>query len=205
MRSPKISPLPAGQYGLIYADPCWEQQMYSEKGYEKSPEEHYETLSLDELKSMRDDVVFATAHNAVLVMWTMWHMIDQALDLMECWGFKYKSGGPWIKRTVNGKHTMGTGYIMRGTTELFLIGTNGKPRTKNRSTRNLLLTDDLPDDVPIEDMTIIVDALRRDHSQKPDEMIPVLENLFEGPYLELFARTQRPGWTVWGNETEKFK
>lgn len=43
----------------------------------------------------------------------------------------------------------------------------------------------------------------REHSRKPDEMIPPIANLFDGLYLELFARTQRPGWTVWGNQ-DKF-
>lgn len=198
-----IKPFPTGQYSLIYADPCWEQKMYSDKGYEKSPEMHYDTMTLDELKSMRDHVVFATAPNSVMVMWTMFHMIDQALDLMHFWGFQYKTGGPWIKRTVHGKNTFGTGYILRGSAELFLIGTHGKPKIKNRATRNLLITGEWPED--IEDIPgIIVDTQRRDHSRKPDEIIPLIENLFNGPYLELFARTERPGWSVWGNETDKF-
>ncbi len=63
----------------------------------------------------------------------------------------------------------------------------GAPRITNHSTRNLLLTG----------------WPQREHSRKPDEMTPLIENLFDSPYLELFARTQRPGWTTWGNQTDK--
>ena len=98
---------------------------------------------------------------------------------------------------------MGTGYVLRSAAELFLIGALGAPRIKNRSTRNLLLTGEWPQR-PEDIDSIIVDSLRREHSRKPDEMIPLIENLFDGPYLELFVRTQRPGWPTWGNQTDKF-
>ena len=130
-------------------------------------------------------------------------LLPAALDLMRTWGFQFKTGGPWIKRAGNGNPAMGTGYVLRSAAELFLIGTLGAPRTKNKGQRNLLLTGDWPHRTEDID-SIIVDSLRREHSRKPDEMIPLIENLFDGPYLELFARTQRPGWTVWGNQTDKF-
>jgi N6-adenosine-specific RNA methylase IME4 len=122
---------------------------------------------------------------------------------MRAGGFRYKTGGPWIKRAHNGNPAMGTGYVLRSAAELFLIGTLGAPKIKNRSIPNLLLTGDCPER-PQDIDSIIVDSLRREHSRKPDEMIPLIENLFDGPYLELFARTQRPGWTVWGKQTYKF-
>lgn len=198
------NPIPAGQYGLIYADPAWHQEMYSDKGYQKSPEMHYDTMTLYEMKAMRDEILFRTAPNAVCVMWSMWNMLDQAMELMTAWGFTYTTGMPWIKRTINGKNTFGTGYVLRGCTEPVLIGTHGKPRIKHKKQRGLLITDDLPDDIAINDLSVVIDTQRREHSRKPDEMIPLLEGLFDGPYLELFARTKRPGWAVWGNQTEKF-
>jgi len=194
---------PSGQYGLVYFDPPWKYEMFSDKGLEKSPDKHYDTMSLDELKAMRDDVIFATAPDAVGIMWTTFALLDQALELMAAWGFKYKTGGPWIKRAGTGNPAMATGYILRSSAEIFLIGTVGRPRTKNKGQRNLLLTGEWPEDVS-EINAIIVDTLRREHSRKPDEMIPLIEALFEGPYLELFSRTTRPGWTCWGNQTEKF-
>src|ERR1017187_5509203 len=199
----KPPPFPAGQYGVIYCDPPWAYEMYSAKGYEKSPQEHYDCMSIDELKALRDPIVFATAPNAVCIMWATFALLPAALDLMRTWGFQFKTGGPWIKRAGNGNPAMGTGYVLRSAAELFLIGTLGAPRTKNKGQRNLLLTGDWPHRTEDID-SIIVDSLRREHSRKPDEMIPLIENLFEGPYLELFARTQRPGWTTWGNQTDKF-
>lgn len=194
---------PKSQHALIYADPAWQYEMRSDKGYDKSPDAHYECMDLDAMKALRDDILFATAPNAVLVMWTTFTFIDQALDLMAAWGFQYKTGGPWVKRTATGKPAFGTGYILRSTAELFLIGTVGQPEIKNKSTRNLLLTGEWPKTLDDID-AITVDTLRREHSRKPDEMYPLIENLFPGPYLELFARTQRSGWTAWGNQTEKF-
>lgn len=196
-------PIPPGQHELIYADPPWSYQMYSDKGYEKSPDVHYDCMSLSDLKALRDQIIFTTAPNAVCVMWTCFALLPQALDLMAAWGFQYKTGGPWIKRAGNGNPAMGTGYVLRSAAELFLIGTVGKPRVKNKGTRNVLLTGDWPNSIEQLD-SVIVDTLRREHSRKPDEMITLLEALFPGPYLELFARTRREGWNVWGNQTDLF-
>lgn len=132
---------------------------------------------------------------------------DTAIDLMTEWGFKYKTGGVWNKVTRHGKQSFGTGYILRNTTEPFLIGTIGAPKIKNKGTRDAFFTGEIPED--FTDVSAIaaitINALRREHSRKPPEMYEIIENLFEGDYMELFARTQRPGWTSWGNETTKFK
>jgi N6-adenosine-specific RNA methylase IME4 len=192
---------PDGQFGVIYADPPWAYQMYSDKGYDKSPDAHYQCMDLEAIKRL--PVMFAGAPNSVLVMWACFPMLPQALDLMAAWGFKYKTGGPWNKLTTDGRQAFGTGYVLRSASELFLIGTHGQPRIKNHSTRNVLFPGDAwPDN--LRDLGVIVNTLRREHSRKPDEMYGLLEGLFDGPYLELFARTSRPGWTSWGNETGKF-
>lgn len=177
--------------------------MYSSKGYEKSPQEHYDCMSIDALKALRDPIVFATAPHAVCIMWATFALLPAALDLMATWGFHTRRAARGSKRAGNSNPAMGTGYVLRSAAELFLIGTLGRPRIKNKGQRSLLLTGDCPERV--EDISsVIVDTLRREHSRKPDEMIPLIENLFEGPYLEFFARTQRPGWTTWGNQTDKF-
>lgn len=202
---------PSGQYGVIYLDPAWQYKMYSDKGYEKSPDKHYDCMTFEEMAAMRDQVLFAAAPNSVMVMWTVFpadgggqDFIQQALDLMKIYGFQRKTGGAWIKRAGTGNTAMGTGFILRGAAELFLIGTHGSPRIKNRSTKNALLTGEWPE--KIEDInSVTIDTLRREHSRKPDEMIPLIENLFEGPYLELFSRTKRSGWDAWGDETGKFQ
>ncbi len=201
--------IPSGQYGVIYVDPPWKYKMYGEAGYEKSPQKHYPCMSQEEMLALRDHVLFAAAPNSVMVMWTVFaadqerDFLVDAIELMRAWGFQRKTGGPWVKMAGTGNPSMGTGFILRGAAELFLIGTHGAPKIKNKGTRNLLLTGDWPKEID-DIQEIMVNTLRRQHSRKPDEMIPLIENLFEGPYLELFGRTQRPGWTVAGNQTDKF-
>jgi N6-adenosine-specific RNA methylase IME4 len=195
-------PFPRGQYGVIYIDPPWHQEMYSDKGNLKSPIQHYPTMTDEELIAMRDDILFAAGPNCVLFMWGLWNKLDFMTRLAEIWGFKFCTGGSWAKITKHGKQSFGTGYVLRGCSEPFIICTIGNPKIKNRGTRNHLFTGDVPEN--LNDLEIFVNAKLRDHSQKPDEMIGLIEALFDGPYLEAFARTERPGWTVWGNETDKY-
>lgn len=193
---------PPGQFGLIYADPAWQYTMYSDKGYEKSPDAHYTCMTIDELQNLRDSIMWAAAPDCVMFMWAVWPMMPQAIDLLKHYGFTYKTGGDWNKITVHGKQSFGTGYIFRTATEPFIIGTRGQPKIKNRRTRNCLFTGEVPED--LSQLGITISSLRREHSRKPDEMADLLMELFEGRYLEMFARTRRPGWEVAGNETEKF-
>lgn len=190
------NPFPKGQHGLIYADPAWAYEMYSEKGEAKSPYAHYDCMTMPELKALRDDILFANLPDSVLVMWAVFPMLPQALELMAHYGFTFCTGGPWVKLTSTGKRAFGTGYVLRGAAECFLIGTRGSPRIKNRATRNLLYSGDIPAD--LRDIGVTVNTQRREHSQKPDEMYTLLENLFDGPYLELFANETRAGWSSWG-------
>ena len=149
---------PQNQYRVLYADPPWQYTMRSDKGYEKSPQKHYDCMSDQELLAMRDDVLFATDTDSVLFMWAVWPKVPFALQLMEHWGFQYKTGGAWHKKTIHGKDAFGTGYIVRSACEPFIIGTHGNAEILNRSTRNI-----------IEDENLIVDAVR-EHSRKPDSV-----------------------------------
>lgn len=202
------NPFPPGQFGVIYADPPWKYEMYSEKGTEKCPP--YKCMSYDEMAAMRDDVLFASAPNSVLFMWTTWaadprtgtNHLQQALDLMAAWGFARVSGGSWHKTTRTGNPAMGMGYYFRSASEPFIIGVSGKPKVKNHGTRNALFTGDVPEN--LNDLGICISSLAREHSRKPDEMATLLQNLFDGPYLELFAETTRPGWSSWGKPTGRF-
>lgn len=177
-----------GSFGVLYADPAWQYEMWGDDtGYDKSPDAHYDCMRFDELAALRDDILFAMAPNCVCFMWAIWPKLDEAMRLMDVWGFKYKTGGAWHKKTVHDKTGFGTGYIMRSACEPFLIGTLGEPDILNRSTRNL------------------IEAKLRGHSRKPDCTYTLIENLFRGPYLELFARQTAPGWTACGNQVNKFQ
>ena len=175
------------KYGVIYADPPWYFKTYSNKGKDKSPEKHYSCMSLSDIISL--PVSELAKDDAVLLMWVVDPLLDQAFKVIDAWGFKYKTVGftcAKTNRTKMGFFT-GLGYWTRGNPEMCLLATKGKPKRISKSVPQLVVSE------------------RREHSRKPDIMYNHVENLLQGPYVELFARTKRPGWDSWGNQTDKFK
>lgn len=184
------------KYGAILADCPWAYDMRSEKGYAKSPEAHYDTMPLDEIKKL--PVGHLAGPDCYLFMWSTWPHLFQALEVMDAWGFEYVTGGSWTKRTPKGKVCFGTGYVLRSATEPFLVGKIGSPRPASRSERNLILA---PEDIPNA-----IEAVRREHSRKPPQMREMIERLVPSAFCcELFAREEWPGHDVWGNEVGKFE
>lgn len=180
-----ISLRPAGGFDLIMADPPWSYQMRSDKGYAKSPEAHYDTMSLEAIKAMQVEALASS--NAVLWLWALGNQLPQALEVITAWGFTFKTSGHWAKTTAAGKQTFGTGYLLRNSGEPFLIATRGRPKT-SRSVRSVII------------------APAREHSRKPDEAFKEAERLMpDAQRAELFSRQNRPGWTVWGHEVGKFE
>lgn len=176
---------PMGGYDLIMADPPWHYEMRSEKGEGKSPQSHYQTMSLDEIKTL--PVEMLAAPNCLLWLWAVGPMLPQALEVIDAWGFAYKTQGEWAKMTKNGKQHFGTGYILRNAGEPFLIATRGAPKT-TRSVRSVIMA-------PV-----------REHSRKPDEAFADAEKLMpQARRLELFSRQRRSNWDTWGNEADKFE
>lgn len=192
-----FAPLKPGAYGLILADPPWPYEMRSEAGYGKSPEAHYDTMSLEEIAALPVDEL--AAPDCLLVMWSTWPHLQQALRVMRCWGFRYITGGSWTKRTRDGHPTFGTGFVFRTTTEPFLVGSAGRPWIGSKAERNWIET--------VEDEFVAgIDGLRRQHSRKPDEMRAKCERIAPNVRrCELFAREPWPGADVWGNETAKWE
>jgi len=182
-----FAPLTPLKYGAIIADPPWSYEMYSERGLAKSPEAHYGTMSAEAIAAL--PVGHLAGRDCLLFLWSTWPHVPVALDVMRAWGFRYKTGGAWVKRTR--KHwgpAFGTGYILRSATEPFLIGTVGSPEISDRSVRNLL-----------------IDATRREHSRKPPEAREIVQRLLPRAFAcELFGREPWPGHEVWGNEVTKF-
>jgi N6-adenosine-specific RNA methylase IME4 len=186
---------PHGGYGAIYADPPWRFFNYSPKGEKKNPVAHYDCLTLDDLQTIPVDRL--AARHCALFMWATFPMLPQALSVMAAWGFAFKSGGAWAKRSsTGGKWHFGPGYVFRSAAELFLVGTRGAPRVRNHAVRNLIVTD-----CPLEELIV---APVREHSRKPDAAYEMIEALYDGPYVELFSRASRAGWSAWGNEVGKF-
>ena len=188
-----FSNLPRGHFGAIYADPPWRFAAWSGKGTARSADQHYDTMTIDDMMTL--PVADLAADDCVLFMWISWPLLPDALRLISAWGFTYKTCGfDWMK--ADDRQTdflsdsvpvqVGMGYWTRANSEPCLLATRGKPKRINADVR----------------MGII--EPRREHSRKPDCVHGRIERLVAGPYLELFARQQRPGWTVWGNQTDKF-
>lgn len=193
-----FAPLPDGKFGAIYCDPPWHFTRYSEKpsalSKGRAPQDHYYTMTASDMEAM--PVASVAAQDCVLLMWSTWPHLRQALSLIEAWGFEYKTCGfDWMKADVSTidlfpdprSADMKMGYWTRSNSEPCLLATRGKPKRLDAGVR----------------MGIIEKA--REHSRKPDCVYGRIERLVAGPYLELFARTTRPGWTAWGNQTDKFK
>lgn len=174
------------RYRVILADPAWLFALRSPKGEGKAPQAHYRCMPLADIQAL--PVSQLAAPDCACIMWATAPMLPQALATLDAWGFTFKSAGSWAKQSPTGASwAFGPGYIYRSAAEFWLLGTIGRPAQRSRSIRNLIV------------------APRREHSRKPDQMHADIEALFDGPYVELFARSQRPGWDCWGNETTKFE
>ena len=174
------------KYGVIYADPPWTFKTRSDKGKAKSPEQHYRCMTIEDICAL--PVEQLAAHDCALFIWATWPTIFKAESVINAWGFTYSGlAWEWLKHNPKtGKYAFGCGYGTRKNLEPLLLARRGQPKLLNRSIRDHL------------------HAPRREHSRKPDESRTRVEQMFAGPYLELFARESAPGWDVWGNETTKF-
>lgn len=173
-----------GSYDLIMADPPWNFKNYSKKGEGKGAAGQYRCMSLDDIKAL--PVASLAARDCLLWLWATNPLLPQALEVMQAWGFKYKTAGHWSKKTKTGKQAFGTGYILRAAGEPFLIGVRGNPKT-SRVVRS------------------VVEGLAREHSRKPVEAYIAAERLMPGARrLDLFSREGRSGWDAWGDEAGKF-
>ncbi len=204
---PLLSIRPAGGFGLIMADPPWSYEMRSAKGYAKAPEAQYQTMPLAEIKALPVEAL--AAPDCVLWLWAVNPMLPDCIDTLRAWGFTYKTAGTWLKRTRFGKVGFGTGYLLRTANEPFLIGTRGRPKVQSRGVRSALISypdgaEEHSEDWPIS--TITIEGLAREHSRKPEEAYAACKELLPiAQRADLFSRTDRAGWTAWGNETGKFE
>jgi N6-adenosine-specific RNA methylase IME4 len=181
------SAIQAGRrFGVICADPPWSFEAYSGKGKQRSAERHYDTWSLDRIKALA--VGNLAADDCALLLWAVWPELDGALEVITAWGFEYQTAGfVWVKQNPSGEGLFtGMGYHTRANTEPCLLATRGSPQRL------------------AADVHQVVMAPVGRHSKKPTEVYSRIQRLYPGPYLELFARQPRDGWTVWGNEVDNY-
>ena len=168
--------------GTIAADPPWPFYLYSEQGRQRSPDRHYDPMTLDAIKAL--PIAPLAANDCVLFLWGVWPELPGVLDVIAAWGFEYKTVGfVWVKLNPNGEGLFtSTGSKTRSNTEFALLATRGSP---------LRLAADVHQ---------VIMAPVGAHSAKSAEAYARMERLYGGPQLELFARAPRVGWTTWGDE-----
>ncbi|MCW8177232.1 MT-A70 family methyltransferase [Verminephrobacter aporrectodeae] len=176
------------KFKTILADPPWQFQNRTGKvAPEHKRLNRYGTMTLDAIKAL--PVAQAATDPAHLYLWVPNALLPDGLAVMEAWGFKYKANVVWQKiRKDGGPDGRGVGFYFRNVTELLLFGIRGK------NARTL---------APGRSQVNIICTRKREHSRKPDEQYPLITSCSPGPYLEMFARGQREGWAIWGNQANK--
>jgi N6-adenosine-specific RNA methylase IME4 len=177
-----------GQFGTILADPPWR---FANRTGKMAPEHRrlsrYTTLTVEEICAI--PVKEVASEKAHLYLWVPNALIAEGLTVMKAWGFTYKSNIVWFKtRKDGGPDGRGVGFYFRNVTEVLLFGVHGHLRTLAPGRRQV---------------NIII-SQKREHSRKPDEQYAIIESCSPAPFLELFARGRRAGWTQWGHEADAY-
>ena len=177
------------KFATVLADPPWQ---FSNRTGKMAPEHRrlsrYSTMTLQEIKDLPVEAV--VEDRAHLYLWVPNALLAEGMQVMEHWGFTYKTNLIWYKvRKDGGPDRRGVGFYFRNVTEMILFGVRGKDvRTlqPGRSQEN------------------IITSRKREHSRKPDEQYGLIEKCSWGPRIELFARGPRNGWASWGNQAEGY-
>lgn len=166
--------IPTGKYEVIYADPPWRYDFSETKV--RDIENQYPTMDLESIKALK----IPSSDNSVLFLWATAPKLPEAFEVMEAWGFSYKTCSVWDKEKI------GMGYWFRGQHELLLVGTKGQVSPPPPQARE----------------SSVYRETRGEHSAKPKRYYEMIESMFPGKaYLELFARSKHSDdWEVWGNQ-----
>ncbi|MFK5984052.1 MAG: MT-A70 family methyltransferase [Pseudomonadota bacterium] len=187
-----INNIPDKSYRVIYCDPPWH---YNNKKSNGAAINHYPTMKQKELIEMRGFIDKIADDPCFLLMWATYPLLAESLELVNAWGFTYKTVAfTWVKKYANGNYSIGGGNYTRSNAEICLLATRGKVTVandiKNRGINQIIETNDQG---------------KRKHSRKPIEARERIDTLFgEVQKIELFARQTIAGWDHWGNEVDKF-
>jgi N6-adenosine-specific RNA methylase IME4 len=198
--SPLLAGLPRSHFACVLADPPWFFRTRTDFVSKRDPRHHYKggVMSIKDIAALPvGDVASPDAH---LFLWVTGPVLEQAFGVIKAWGFRYSGiAFTWVKLkkshdphqlrilpTADGDFHVGLGFTTRKNAEFCLLARRGNAKRIAKNIRELII------------------APRREHSRKPDEVHPRIERYAAGPYLELFGRQQREGWTVRGDEADKF-
>jgi N6-adenosine-specific RNA methylase IME4 len=192
---PRLPDLPDGQYKTVMADPPW---AYDDDlpGPGRGSSSHYDTLHFGTVMGMGPQIRKVTAPQAHLYLWTTNSFMQEALQVANAWGFDQKSIITWVKvqdepqglpnerdHPVSVYERLGMGNYLRNTTEHILFCVKGRMG------------------VDLNTAPTHFFAERTEHSAKPAKSYKLAEALSPEPRIDLFSRTSRSGWDVWGKET----
>ncbi len=174
-------------FSTLLADPPWRFQNRTGK---MAPEHkrlsRYSTMTLEDICGL--PVSEISADRSHLYLWVPNALMPDGLKVMEAWGFTYKTNIIWEKiRKDGGPDGRGVGFYFRNVTEMILFGVRGK------NIRTL---------APGRSQVNFIEERKREHSRKPDQQYDLIEACSPGPFMELFARGARPGWSTWGNQDD---
>ncbi len=169
-------------FQVVVADPPW---LFGDRlpGPKRGASKHYGCLAVDELKAFELPPI---ADDALLFLWKVAAMSEEAYAVIRAWGFVPKSELVWLKRTVGGRRHMGMGHYVRAEHETCVIASRGKgiQLIANRSTRS------------------VFEGQMGRHSEKPRAFYELVRELTTGDRCELFARRRHPGFEPFGNQVE---
>lgn len=163
-------------YPVIYADPPWRYD-YAESS-NRQIENHYPTMDLNDICAL--PVPEIATKDSILFMWTTSPKLRESFDVLDAWGFEYRTCAVWDKQKI------GMGYYFRQQHEILLVATKGEIPAP-----------------PVESRISSVISIEREaHSKKPDEFYQIIEAMYPSlPKIELFSRNKRDGWEAWGNQS----
>ena len=152
---------------------------------------HYPTMTIKEIKNLNVESI--AAPNCVLFLWVTFPKLQQGLDVIKAWGFKYKTlGFSWHKTNQDGSLFFGVGSYAKSNAEICLMATRGNVGIKRGRNRMWVRSNKV---------SSAINSKREGHSKKPEEIKKRITQLFgDKPRIELFARKRTKGWDTWGNQ-----
>ena len=171
----KDTTLETQKYEVIYADPPWKYDFVKSKS--RKIENKYPTMDLEEIKNLQ----VPSEDNCILFMWATAPKLEEAFEVINAWGFKYKTCAVWDKESI------GMGYWFRGQHEILLVATKGKMSP------------------PPNPISSIIKNKRREHSRKPDFIRTLISTWYPNETkIEMFSRSHFEGWNVFGNQIPEY-
>ena len=162
------------KFSTILLDPPWDVQQKGAKS--RGAQRHYDLMTLDRIKAM--PIPDLMEDNGHIWLWVTNATLEHGFDILRAWGAVPRSIFTWVKPR------MGLGIYLRNATEHVILATRGKAPILFNAQMNWGI-------FPLQD-----------HSHKPEEIHKIIERCSPGPYLELFARREFPGWSIWGNQVK---